>query len=491
MYPSGPTGPPPPDGSTSAPVEVGEVNFDSVDDGRIAEVGGKDVEVQLSGANAHDLQVGLSWDFGGGQAIDLDCSVLCCNKGGQILDVCFYNQQVCMNGAIVHSGDEKTGAASGFDESVKIDIDAMDPDVTILVFLLNAFKGGTLAQVDNAKVTILELGKAAPLAVCPVSMRKGDFTGMVLGFIYRLGGVGNPWKIRNVGRACNGRTFEESLPDVRQSLSISGILDATCANMIMSMDKKFDMQKGDFLEIPPDMFRDGSDLFVGLGWEMHPLKGGTVDLDASILLFDATGNLVDVVNYANLSFLQGTVRHNGDNLTGAGKGDDEKIDIDLDRLPPVVAQLFIVVNVYTGHASFSDVSDAYVRLCAAKNKHEFCRFSLVHQTVPSKCLIFARLFRGPVNGSWVFNTIGLGCDGSVANQPQVIAGCLASVNGFGHQNLPGQRQSRSGVRLYDPIPAPAYVVAQPVAAAQIVGPTAAGGRARPPPNSKGECCVVL
>eukprot|EP00391_Amoebophrya_sp_Ameob2_P009558 CAMPEP_0178997836 /NCGR_PEP_ID=MMETSP0795-20121207/9179_1 /TAXON_ID=88552 /ORGANISM="Amoebophrya sp., Strain Ameob2" /LENGTH=490 /DNA_ID=CAMNT_0020690449 /DNA_START=52 /DNA_END=1524 /DNA_ORIENTATION=- len=486
-YPSGPV----PDGSTTADesqapsiVGVGEVKV-NLDGPRVAEVGGKDVEVKLSGASQKDLQVvGLSWDFGVGKPIDLDCSVLCCNKGGQILDVCFYNQQVCMNGAIQHSGDAKTGEHAGFDESVKIDINAMDPDVSILVFLLNAFKGGSLADVDNAKVTILESFNDAPLAVCPVSMRKGDFTGMVLGFIYRLGGPGHPWLIRNVGRACNGRTFEESLPDVRKCLSISGILDAKCADMVMSMEKKFEMQKGDFLEIPPNLFRDGSDLFVGLGWEMKPNGGGgTVDLDASVLMFDGEGNLVDVINYANLSFLQGAVRHNGDNLTGAGKGDDEKIDIDLDKLPEVVEQMFIVVNVYSAGRSFSDVADAYVRLCAEKNKHEFCRFSLAKQIVTSQCLIFARLFRGPVKGSWVFNTIGLGCDGNVASQPNVIDGCLASVSGFGQKQreLPGMRRQRTGVKLYEPIP---VVVPQPVPAAPV-------NVALPPPERGGQCCVLM
>ncbi|CAD7934755.1 unnamed protein product [Amoebophrya sp. A120] len=471
MYPRGEIANP---DEISLQMEGGASQMPPSDD-RVAQVGGTDVNVYLS-PNGHDLTVGLSWDFvEGNSPVDLDCSVVCCNAGGQVLDACYFNQQICMAGAIMHSGDNKTGVGAGFDESVQIDIDLVHPGVSILVFVLNAFKGGNLSSVANAKVTVLEVGKPEPLAVCPVTMRKGDFTGMVLGFLYKPPGVedNHAWKFRNLGRACQGRNFEESLPDVRRALNISGILDPASTNMIMSMDKKFNMSKGDFLEIPQHLFQDGSDLFIGLGWETPGVRGG-VDLDASVLLFDAQNNLIDVVNYANLSFLQGAVRHNGDNVTGAGKGDDEKIDLDLDRLPPVVAQMYVVVNVYSSRHSFQHVSDAYVRLCAAKNKHEFCRFCLQKQTVLASCLIFARIFRGPVRGSWVFNTIGVGCHGNVATQPSVVQGCLASVNGFGGTVSQVGPSMMKNVQLFQPVQVGgggpgAAIVQQPMNANGVAG----------------------
>ncbi|CAD7954932.1 unnamed protein product [Amoebophrya sp. A25] len=478
MYPGGATeGAVDPSGLT---LQVEQNKDGAPADVRVATVGGQDVPLILSGPSVHDLVVGLSWDFEDGQEpVDLDCSVLCCNSGGAVLDVCFYNQPICMAGAITHSGDNKTGEGAGFDEAIALDIEALPPGVSLLVFVLNAYQGGTLSTVKNAKVTVMETGKPEPLAMSPASIRKADLTGMVLGFLYILPHMGeNTWKFRNVSRACQGRNFEESLPDVQRALGISGLLNAACANMVMSMDKKFDMQKGDFLEIPPHLFKDGSDLFVGLGWET---RGPGVDLDASVLLVDGQANLIDVVNWSNLSFMQGAIKHGGDNLTGHGKGDDERIDIDLDRLPPVVQQLFVVVNVYNSANSFQDVTDAYVRLCAAKNQHEFCRFCLVKQTLQASCLIFARIFRGPISGQWFFNTIGLGCQGNMATQASVIGGCIASVNGFGHSKLERPQGRELLVQ-----PQPVQIVAQPVVAQQV------GGGARPPPqNSKGECCTVL
>jgi tellurium resistance protein TerZ len=66
---------------------------------------------------------------------------------------------------------------------------------------------------------------------------------------------------------------------------------------------------------------------MGLGWDAvkkRGLFGGTksqsIDLDASALLFDAGGNLVDAVWFRQLRSGDGSVQHTGDNLTGDGEG---------------------------------------------------------------------------------------------------------------------------------------------------------------------------
>jgi tellurium resistance protein TerZ len=44
------------------------------------------------------------------------------------------------------------------------------------------------------------------------------------------------------------------------------------------------------------------------------------------------------------------VRHTGDNLTGAGDGDDESVIVDLTRLSPAVAQIVFTVNSFDNPA---------------------------------------------------------------------------------------------------------------------------------------------
>jgi tellurium resistance protein TerZ len=121
---------------------------------------------------------------------------------------------------------------------------------------------------------------------------------------------------------------------------------------------------------------------MGLGWDAvkkRGLFGGlklqSIDLDASCLLFDADGNLVDQVWFRQLRSKDGSVQHTGDNLTGAGNGDDESIIVDLSALPPLVKTLVFVVNSFTGQ-NFSQIENAYCRVVNEVNGSELARFDL-------------------------------------------------------------------------------------------------------------------
>jgi tellurium resistance protein TerZ len=93
---------------------------------------------------------------------------------------------------------------------------------------------------------------------------------------------------------------------------------------------------------------------MGLGWDAVKKRGlfgsrsQSIDLDASALLFDGAGNLVDAVYFGQLRSRDGSVQHTGDNLTGAGEGDDESVLVDLTRVPPTVTQIVFTVNSFTG-----------------------------------------------------------------------------------------------------------------------------------------------
>ena len=99
--------------------------------------------------------------------------------------------------------------------------------------------------------------------------------------------------------------------------------------------------------------RDGGTLTrvrMGLGWDAMKNKGvfdsreQTIDLDASALLFDAAGHLMDQVWFGHLKSNDGSVQHTGDSRTGDGAGDDESIKVDLPRVPANVATLVFTVT---------------------------------------------------------------------------------------------------------------------------------------------------
>lgn len=95
--------------------------------------------------------------------------------------------------------------------------------------------------------------------------------------------------------------------------------------------------------------------------------------------------------------------------------------------------LWIVINIYSGAWSFEAVKGAYVRLVAARNGHELCRFQLTDASPPvtTRGLVLGKLYRNMV-GRWCFESVGVGCAGDTANSRQTLAAC--GIAGGRHPN---------------------------------------------------------
>ena len=160
-----------------------------------------------------------------------------------------------------------------------------------------------------------------------------------------------------------------------------------------------------------------SSVLIGLGWdEAKRMRGGffspkpqPIDCDASALLLRG-GRLIeqaDIVYFGNLSHKTGTVRHMGDNLTGAGEGDDEQIIVDLDQLPAEYDRIVIVVNIYEANQRnqhFGMIENAFIRLVDGKTNQEMCKYNLSENYTGMTAMIFGEVYRH--NGEWKFNAFG-------------------------------------------------------------------------------------
>ncbi len=161
-----------------------------------------------------------------------------------------------------------------------------------------------------------------------------------------------------------------------------------------------------------------SNVIIGLGWDEAKRKTGffapkpqPIDCDASALLLKngKLTNIGDLVYYGNLQHQSGTVRHMGDNLTGAGDGDDEQILVDLARVPAEYDRIVIVVNIYEAlkrNQHFGMIENAYIRLVDGRNNNEMCKFNLTENYSGMTAMIFGEVYRH--NGEWKFNAIGQG-----------------------------------------------------------------------------------
>jgi stress response protein SCP2 len=89
--------------------------------------------------------------------------------------------------------------------------------------------------------------------------------------------------------------------------------------------------------------------------------------------------MANIVYFGNLSHRSGAITHLGDNLTGAGEGDDEQIIVDLSRIPSQIVKLIFTVNIYDCIArkqDFGQVQNAFVRLVNQSNNQELAKYNL-------------------------------------------------------------------------------------------------------------------
>ena len=162
-----------------------------------------------------------------------------------------------------------------------------------------------------------------------------------------------------------------------------------------------------------------STVLVGLGWDEVEQKRGffgrkeqaDIDCDASAILL-RDGKLCgngDLVYFGNLVHKSGTVRHMGDNLTGAGDGDDEQILMDLSKIPQEYDRIVVVVNIYAANQRrqhFGMIRNAFIRLVDGRTNQEMCKYNLTEDYSGMTAMIFGEIYR--YNGEWKFSAVGQG-----------------------------------------------------------------------------------
>ena len=167
---------------------------------------------------------------------------------------------------------------------------------------------------------------------------------------------------------------------------------------------------------------------VGLGWdEVEQQSGGgggflsglfgggggapkqDIDCDATAFLLSngRIANQADIVYYGHLQHESGTVLHQGDNLTGAGDGDDEQIFVNLAQVPQNYDKIVFVVTIYQAKQRkqhFGLVKNCFIRIVDVESGQELCRFDLNENYTGYTAMVFGEVYR---NGNdWKFGAIG-------------------------------------------------------------------------------------
>jgi tellurium resistance protein TerD len=151
---------------------------------------------------------------------------------------------------------------------------------------------------------------------------------------------------------------------------------------------------------------------VGLGWDVRTTTGADFDLDASAIICNASGKVISdqhFVFFNNLRSPDGSVEHQGDNLTGSGEGDDEQVKVNLVGLPGEADKVVFTVSIYdaeTRNQSFGQVSNAFIRVVNSADNNELARFDLTEDASTETAMVFGELYRN--QSEWKFRAIGQG-----------------------------------------------------------------------------------
>ena len=178
------------------------------------------------------------------------------------------------------------------------------------------------------------------------------------------------------------------------------------------------LQKGQKVSITKD--NPGlSKVVVGLGWDVNQFDtGGDFDLDTAAFLLTDSGKVSkqeDFVVFGKRAHPSGCANHLGDNLTGAGDGDDEQIKIDLSLVPANISKIAFTVTIYEAEArrqNFGQVNNAFIRIYNEATGEEILRYDLGEDFSIETAAVFGEMYK---NGNeWKFNAIGSGYQGGLA-----------------------------------------------------------------------------
>ncbi len=163
-------------------------------------------------------------------------------------------------------------------------------------------------------------------------------------------------------------------------------------------------------------------ILVGLGWNARATDGDAFDLDASCFMLTEIGKVPSDSNfifYNNLKSPCGSVEHSGDNRTGEGDGDDEKLIVSLERVPLNIVKLSFGVTIHEAESkrqNFGMVSSAFIRIVNIDTNTEIARFDLSEEASTNTAMLFGELYR--YNGEWKFRGVGQGFNGGLQQMAQ-------------------------------------------------------------------------
>ncbi|MCL2160428.1 MAG: TerD family protein [Betaproteobacteria bacterium] len=174
---------------------------------------GENVSLSKTDPNLKNVLVGLGWNArtSDGADFDLDASIFMVGSNGRVPGddwFVFYNQARSPCGSVEHTGDNRTGAGEGDDESIKVALDRIPAQVDRLVVVVTIHDAEVRRQnfgmVHDAFVRLVNSDNDQEILRFDLTEDYSTETAMVFGEIYRRG---SEWKFRAVGQGYTGGLY--------------------------------------------------------------------------------------------------------------------------------------------------------------------------------------------------------------------------------------------------------------------------------------------
>lgn len=177
---------------------------------------GGNINLSKTGSSLKNIIVGLGWDVRetDQETFDLDASILMVAANGNARnekDLVFYNNKKSTCGAVNHTGDNRTGAGDGDDESIHVFLDKVPAEIEKLIIFVSIHDAEKLkqnfGQVLNAFVRLINKDTQEEVTRYDLSEAEDTaiYTSIIFGEIYRYQG---DWKFKAVGRGLKGGLAE-------------------------------------------------------------------------------------------------------------------------------------------------------------------------------------------------------------------------------------------------------------------------------------------
>jgi stress response protein SCP2 len=178
----------------------------NLDKGRVSLVKGDRVSLVKTGAPPlARVFMGLGWDPARrGRNIDLDASVVAYDERGQRVGMVWFGQLKEFGGALRHGGDNLTGHGEGDDEQIHVDLAALPPAVTALVFTITSYRKHKFTDVRNAFCRLVDAASGAELVRYDLTDSQ-PATGVLMAVLRRTGPA---WEMRAIGEFHDARTVK-------------------------------------------------------------------------------------------------------------------------------------------------------------------------------------------------------------------------------------------------------------------------------------------